>query len=65
MEKLYIFAVTTLMPALVFAGHRGGGYECFKDCNGGDPVSVPEPSMLGLMATAGVALFLIKRFKKH
>lgn len=57
MDRLFIFAVTTLMPALVLAGGSHGG-------NGGPPVSVPEPSTLGLMATAGVAIYLIRRFKK-
>lgn len=30
----------------------------------GPPVSVPEPGVLGLFATAGVMLFLARKFRK-
>ncbi|WP_111497850.1 MULTISPECIES: PEP-CTERM sorting domain-containing protein [Marinobacter] len=53
MAKLYVLAVTLLASGSALATR----YE--------DPVvSVPEPSTLGLMATAGVAIYLINRFKK-
>ena len=51
MTKVSLFFVTTLASASAMAGM-------------GPPVQVPEPGMLGLFATAGVALFLLKKFKK-
>ncbi len=50
MTKVSLFFVTTLASASAMAGSA--------------PVQVPEPGMLGLFATAGVALFLLKKFKK-
>lgn len=61
MDKLIVFVLTALPAATAFAYRTGGGSECLKNC---DPVSVPEPGMLGLMATAGAALFLVSRFSK-
>ncbi|MEQ5834131.1 PEP-CTERM sorting domain-containing protein [Marinobacter sp. NFXS9] len=58
MDKLIVFVLTAL-PAIAFAGQHTCRYNCTPD-----PVSVPEPGMLGLMATAGAALFLVSRFSK-
>ncbi len=53
MTKVSLFFVTTLASASAMAGLVTT-----------PPVQVPEPGMLGLFATAGVALFLLKKFKK-
>ncbi|WP_203140520.1 PEP-CTERM sorting domain-containing protein [Marinobacter mangrovi] len=59
MDKLIVFVLTALPAAFAFAGYDHCRYNCTPD-----PVSVPEPGMLGLMATAGAALFLVSRFSK-
>ncbi|WP_190294851.1 PEP-CTERM sorting domain-containing protein [Marinobacter sp. R17] len=59
MDKLIVFALTTLPAAAAFATYCKG-----DSCNP-PPVSVPEPGMFGLMATAGIVFYLVNRFKKR
>lgn len=54
MNKLIVLSVLTMMSASAMAGSP----------NGLPTVTVPEPGMLGLFATATVALLLLKKFKK-
>ncbi|WP_166267169.1 PEP-CTERM sorting domain-containing protein [Marinobacter caseinilyticus] len=53
MNRLALFFFTTLASAGAMAGVVVP-----------EPIPIPEPGMIGLFATAGVALFLLKKFKK-
>jgi hypothetical protein len=50
------FVLLSLISAAAMAGGVGGEFQ--------PPASVPEPGILGLFATAGVMLFLARKFRK-
>ena len=54
MKTTAAFVLLSLASAAVLAGN--GDYL--------PPVSVPEPGVLGLFATAGIVLFLARKFRK-
>lgn len=56
MKTAITFVLLSLASAAVIAGTANGDIL--------PPQSVPEPGVLGLFATAGVMLFLARKFRK-